>query len=205
MTPSVLLALTADLAAITVLAYVLYYRRHRRTDLLFAYAALNAGVFAVCVLLMNHRVELAVGFGLFGVLSIIRLRSGEITQREVGYYFIALALGLVNGIGATRPLTAALISAVLLAAMHLADHPRLAGRAERRTMVLDTVHRDDGALRADLERRLGRRVLQVIVNEVDYVRDTMTVDVRFRGAADDRPLRPAAPGAALGALLGGRR
>src|SRR5690606_39419663 len=65
--------------------------------------------------------------------------------------------------------------------------------------------RDDEALRADLERRLGRRVLQMIVNEVDYVRDTMTVDVRFRGAADDRRPRPAAPGAPLGALLGGRR
>ncbi|GAB3497189.1 DUF4956 domain-containing protein [Nocardiopsis coralliicola] len=184
MSPSILAALAIDLAAVAVLAFALYYRRHRRTDLLFAYTALNAGVFAVCVLLMNQRVELAVGFGLFGVLSIIRLRSGEITQREVGYYFIALALGLVNGIGAAAmPLAAGLVSAVLLAVMYAADHPRVAALSERRVVVLDVVHREEAALRADLERRLGRPVLAAIVDEVDYVRETMVVDVRCRAAA----------------------
>jgi len=31
-------------------------------------------------------------------LAIIRLRSDAITQEEVAYYFIALALGLINGL-----------------------------------------------------------------------------------------------------------
>jgi Domain of unknown function (DUF4956) len=31
-------------------------------------------------------------------LSIIRLRSDAITQEEVAYYFISLALGLINGL-----------------------------------------------------------------------------------------------------------
>ncbi|MDA2803641.1 DUF4956 domain-containing protein [Nocardiopsis suaedae] len=184
MNANIALALAADLAAVTVLAGAVYFRRHRRSDLLFAYTALNIGVFAVCVLLMNQRVELAVGFGLFGVLSIIRLRSGEITQREVGYYFISLALGLVNGIGAAgSPAAAALLSALLITVIAVADHPRQAARAERRVLVLDTVHRDDDALRADIERRVGRPVLAAIVNEVDYVRDVTVVDVRFRGAS----------------------
>ena len=37
------------------------------------------------------------GLGLFGVLSLIRLRSSEIGQEEVAYYFVALALGLIGG------------------------------------------------------------------------------------------------------------
>ena len=36
--------------------------------------------------------------GLFGVLSIIRLRSEELAQHEVAYYFAALALGLLGGL-----------------------------------------------------------------------------------------------------------
>jgi uncharacterized protein DUF4956 len=34
-----------DLIAVFLLAYVLYLRRHRRADLLLAYAALNIGIF----------------------------------------------------------------------------------------------------------------------------------------------------------------
>ena len=38
------------------------------------------------------------GFGLFAILSIVRLRSSAVTQQEVAYYFVALVLGLINGI-----------------------------------------------------------------------------------------------------------
>jgi hypothetical protein len=182
----VLPALAVDLAAIALLSYGIYYRRHRRADLMFAYIALNVGIFAVSALLMSVQVELAIGFGLFGVLSIIRLRSDAISQREVGYYFISLALGLVNGIGGSMPWALIGLNLLLLATMFAADHPRVTGRVLRRTVVLDVVHTDPVRLRADLERRLDSTVLQVIVDEVDYVRDVMVVDVRFR-AADGGP------------------
>ncbi|MFI7417174.1 DUF4956 domain-containing protein [Nonomuraea sp. NPDC049684] len=169
-----------DLAAITVLAYGLYYRRHHRRDLLFAYVALNVGIFAVVSLLLVQRVDLAVGFGLFGVLSIIRLRSSEITQQEIAYYFVAIVLGLVNGIAAQLPLTALLLDGVLLAVVHVADHPRLLGRTRQQVVTLDVVHADPELLRADLESRLRGRVLHCVVTQVDYVRDVTVVDVRFQ-------------------------
>ncbi|MDA0563196.1 DUF4956 domain-containing protein [Streptomonospora sp. S1-112] len=185
MNATVLPALAADVIAIAVLACVIYYRRHRRADLMFAYIALNTGIFTVCTLLMSQRVELAIGFGLFGVLSIIRLRSDEISQREVGYYFVALALGLVNALAQGSFGVLVGLDLLLLATMYVADHPALTGRSRRRVIVLDVVHHDDAGLRADLERRLRAPVTKIVVNEVDYVRDAMVVDVRF--LADRRP------------------
>src|SRR5918997_1969996 len=87
-----------DIVAIFLLAYVLYFRRHRRADLLLAYVALNIGIFVAISLLTTVRLDVALGFGLFAILSIIRLRSSAVTQQEVAYYFIALLLGLVNGL-----------------------------------------------------------------------------------------------------------
>ncbi|WP_082127051.1 DUF4956 domain-containing protein [Allosalinactinospora lopnorensis] len=178
-----MLALPVNLLSISVLAYAIYFRRHRRADLMFGYIALNIGVFTVSALMMSQEVGLGIAFGLFGVLSIIRLRSDEISQREVGYYFISLALGLVNGIGATMPLAIAASNVLLLATMYVADHPRIATGVERRVLVLDTVHGGEEELRADLQRRLGGRILQSTVSSVDYVRETTTVDVRFRRPA----------------------
>ncbi|HEU5128351.1 MAG TPA: DUF4956 domain-containing protein [Glycomyces sp.] len=174
------LALPIDLFAITVLACAVYYRRHRRTDLALAYVALNVGVFAVSALMLSQQVSLGLAFGLFGVLSILRLRSDQISQRDVGYYFTALALGLINGIGATKPVAMISLSVLLVATMYIADHPRLANRSRHRVVVLDTVHRDESALQADLEYRLGARVSRFDVVDTDYVRETMTVDVRYR-------------------------
>jgi hypothetical protein len=90
--------LGADLLAIFLLAFVLYFRRHRRADLLLAYVALNIGIFVAMSLLSRVRADIALGFGLFAILSIIRLRSSAVTQQEVAYYFVALVLGLVNGL-----------------------------------------------------------------------------------------------------------
>ncbi|GAA3672656.1 DUF4956 domain-containing protein [Nonomuraea antimicrobica] len=171
--------LVMDLGAIVVLAYCLYFRRHHRRDLLFAYIALNVGIFAVVSLLLVQRVDIAVGFGLFGVLSIIRLRSSEITQQEIAYYFVAIVLGLVNGIAAAWPLTALLLNGVLLAVMYVADHPGLLGRTRHQVVTLDVVHADPDLLRVDLESRLRARVLEWEVTQVDYVRDVTVVDVRY--------------------------
>ncbi|MEU6859064.1 DUF4956 domain-containing protein [Glycomyces sp. NPDC046736] len=174
------LALPLDLFAITVLAYPIYYRRHHRTDLALAYVALNVGVFAVSALMLAQQVSLGLAFGLFGVLSILRLRSDQISQRDVGYYFTALALGLINGIGSSRPVVMIGLSALLVLTMFIADHPRLANRSRHRVLILDTVHRDEARLREDLERRLDGAVRKFEVIDADYVRETMTVDVRFQ-------------------------
>ncbi|MFI7697837.1 DUF4956 domain-containing protein [Nonomuraea sp. NPDC049480] len=168
-----------DLVAVVLLAYGLYYRRHHRRDLLFAYVALNVGIFAVVSLLLVQRIDIAVGFGLFGVLSIIRLRSSEITQQEIAYYFVAIVLGLVNGLAAAWPLTALGLDAVLLAVMYVADHPGLFGRARHQVVTLDVVHADPDLLRVDLESRLRARVLHCVVTQIDYVRDVTVVDVRY--------------------------
>src|SRR5699024_5033442 len=86
----VLLPLAADIVAITCVVWF-YFRRHQRRDLMLSYAALNAGVLAVTTMLASGSVSAGLGLGLFGILSIIRLRSDSITQAEIAYYFTALA------------------------------------------------------------------------------------------------------------------
>ena len=174
------LALPINLFAICVLSFAIYFQRHRRADLMTAFIALNVGVFAVSALMLTQEVNLGFAFGLFAVLSIIRLRSDPISQREIGYYFVALALGLINGIGSAFPVAMILLNVLLLVVMYVADHPALSGRVERRLLVLDYVASDDAGLRADLEQRLRGKVLRFSVEQVSYVQETMQVDVRYR-------------------------
>jgi hypothetical protein len=175
--------LAVDLVAIFVMAYVLYFRRHRRADLLLAYVTLNIGIFVAMSLLNLVRVDIALGFGLFAILSIIRLRSSTVTQQEVAYYFVALVMGLVNGMNLSDRWLVAGVNVLLLLTMLVVDSRPLRDRARRMEITLDTVHADDAALVADLESRLNGQVIHHVVNEIDYVRDTMVVDVRYRAGS----------------------
>ncbi|MEV5511132.1 DUF4956 domain-containing protein [Streptomyces orinoci] len=210
--PHVLPAIAAhcalDLTAVCLLTFLIYHPRHRRRDLVPAYLALNAGVFTVVAVLAEAgaRGGTVLGFGLFGVLSIVRLRSDAVQQEEVAYYFTTLVLGLICGLPRLPLAMAAALSTVLLAAVWAADSPRLLARCARAVVTLDTVHGCPAALRADLARRLGEP-LNWTVREVDFVRDLMVVDVRYReprpaagiGSGGPRPgrgLRSRVPGSA---------
>ena len=176
----ILTSLVTDLVAIAILSGFLYFRRHWRADLLLAYVALNVGIFVTMALLTQVKVDIAVGFGLFAILSIVRLRSGAVTQQEVAYYFLALVLGLVNGLGVPDRRLAIGMNVVLLATMWAADRRRLRERAERMDVKLEGVYTNSVALRAELERQLGRPVVYYEVNEVDLIRRSMFIDVRLR-------------------------
>ena len=181
------LVFAVDLIAIALLTYGIYFRRHRRRDMLLAYLALNVGVMAVATALSSTAVGVGLGLGLFGVLSIIRLRSSEITQEEVAYYFVALAMGLLAGVDIEPAWLSPALIATMVAVMYVADHPRLLSQYRQQIVTLDAAYTNEAELARRLERLLCADVRHVVVNKVDLVRDTTTVDVRYRLLDPDTP------------------
>ena len=169
-----------DLVAIGVLTFGLYFRRHRRRDLVVAFLIVNVGVLAVTEVLATSTVGAGLGLGLFGVLSIIRLRSSEIAQHEVAYYFASLALGLLAGMTTTLSLLNISLMALILVVIFVGDSPRLLRRYRQQVIVLDRAIADETALIAHLEGLLGARVHGISVQQLDLVDDTTTVDVRYQ-------------------------
>lgn len=185
-----LLYYAADLIAASLLTFGIYFPRHRRRDLVVAFLGVNVGVLAVASALANSSVGAGLGLGLFGVLSIIRLRSAELDQHEIAYYFASLALGLLAGLASVGDERPAILMALIVAVMYVAGHPRLFRRYRQQLMLLDKAHTDEVALIAHLENLLGGRVHQVTVQKVDLVNDTTLVDVRFE--LSKRQVGPAA-------------
>jgi hypothetical protein len=144
-----------------------------------SYLAINIGLLTVTSALAGGGLDIAVGFGLFAVLSIIRLRSTELDQSDVAYYFAALALGLIGGLGPTPVWLGPLLIAMIVVMLLLVDHPRLFARARMTTLVLDTAFTDERALLAHLGTLLGGRVHTITVRRVDLVEATTTVEVRY--------------------------
>jgi hypothetical protein len=179
-----------DLLAIAILTFGLYFPRHRRRDLVVSYLGVNVGVLAVAEALTSADVTAGLGLGLFGVLSIIRLRSFELDQQEVAYYFVSLALGVLGGVPISPHWLAPTLMSALLVVIYIGDHPRLLAGYRVQTVTLDAAYTDEGELTRRLESILDARVHRVAVRRVDLVTDTTNVEVRFEILGQDTP-RPA--------------
>ena len=119
----------------------------RRRDLTAAYIGVNIGVLAVTLLLSTASVGAGLGLGLFGVLSIIRLRSTEISQGEIAYFFASLALGLLGGIQTAPLALVAALMALVVASLWIGDSPRLAARNRHQIIQLDRAIADEAGYR----------------------------------------------------------
>lgn len=198
MTPVLMFLL--DLVAISVMALLIYFPRHHRKDMVVAFFGVNVGLLAVTAALSSTDLSVGIGFGLFAVLSIIRLRSSELDQQEVAYYFAALALGLLGGVVFDPPWVGPVLMAVILVGLFLVDHPRLFARYRVQAMTLDAAWTDEAALVTHVEELLGARVHHLKIRRVDLVEATTSIEVRYElpavGAGSPRVVTGAVDGGA---------
>ncbi|MCF6376684.1 DUF4956 domain-containing protein [Nocardioides KLBMP 9356] len=176
---STYLLAAVDLLAVVVLAVAVYYPRHRRADLVTAFIAVNVGVLAVTIVLSGSAATVGLGIGLFGVLSIIRLRSDELGQHEIAYYFASLAIGLIGGLGTADLVLSISLMAVLVGVLAAADSRLLHSSTLRQVIVLDAAITDEASLVERLELLLDARVVRVTPVRTDLVNDATTVEVHY--------------------------
>lgn len=176
-----------DIVAICVLTFALYFPRHRRRDLLLALIGVNVGVLGVTQALASAEISAGLGLGLFGVLSIIRLRSSEMAQGEVAYYFAALALGMLGGIPVSPSWLSPALMGAIVGAVLIADHPALFRGYRTALITLDRAYPDEDALRHRLADLLGATIHRANVLKLDLVHDSTVVDVRYEIDPDREP------------------
>lgn len=169
-----------DVLSLLLLVGWLYRRRIAAPEMALVFTALNIGLFAAVTSIGQGDFPTGIGFGLFGLLSLVRLRSAAFTLKDVAYTFVALVLALVNGLPERNVLMVLLLDAVLLAAIWVVDDSR-ARRPSTRTMrlTLDRAVRDLDEARDEVRRRLDVVPLSVVIEDVDLVRETSRVSVRY--------------------------
>ena len=154
-----------DAVAVLIMVFCLYFPRHGRKDMIIALFAINIGVLGVSFTLADAAVSAGLGLGLFGVLSIIRLRSNELGQQEIAYYVDSWISPVLMG--------------SILIAIFIGDHPQLFVNSGNQVMRLDKAYTDEDQLRRDLETMLNGKIRRLQVRRIDLVNNSTVIDVRF--------------------------
>ncbi|WP_455113849.1 DUF4956 domain-containing protein [Rothia mucilaginosa] len=183
----------ADAVAIAALC-TLYMVRHRNRELMISYAVINAGIFTVSVALVSAGSNAsAMGMGLFGVLSIIRLRSTALSQREVGYYFVALSVGMIAGVNISPAYIAFGLMATLVGLIAILDSRSTPVSTEKtQTVTADRAISHEEELKAYLSARLGYTVTSAKIIELDMVNNLTRATVTYQSKETTEGGTPAA-------------
>jgi uncharacterized protein DUF4956 len=176
---SMLARLGIDVLAMLLLVGWLYRRSHSAPAMPLVFAALNVGLFAALSAISAGSFKAGIGFGLFGLLSLVRLRSTAFTLKDVAYTFIALVLGLVTGLQERQIWMVAALSALLLLVVAVTDDSRSRPDTQTMTLTLDHLVFDPEVARAELAQRLTARVVNVVIDDIDLLRETTKVSARY--------------------------
>ena len=176
-----LLSLLIDLVSVGLLSYVFYFRRHKNRDMFVAISMINVTPFSLAGALASFTLSLGVGFALFAVISIIRLRSDEAGWIEMAYLLVGLSVGLILGLPGYSLFEKCIYATVLVVAMFVIDHPTLfiKRRIRKVSLSLDGISLDEATLKATVEALVGRAVDEVTVKGLTLVPPTTKVDVRY--------------------------
>ena len=177
--PELLATLAINLILLFLLAYVFFYRRHRRRDVFVAICLINITLYVLGGALGTFTISIGVGFALFSVISIFRLRSETLGWNEIVYLLVALAMGLDLGLPAYDIPVQSLYAVILVLAVYLVDHPKILRTNNKQTfaMVTDWIEIDPTLLRSRVEEQLGHQVEKVTIRSVTTSPAAMKLEI----------------------------
>ena len=172
-----------NLTAIFIAVRLLYYPRHRNKDFVFTFFLFNCINFLICLLLGNTQLKVGFAFGLFAIFSILRYRTVTIPVKEMGYFFLAVALGMINALAPAQSFEIYAANGLLLGITYLLDGRLTLKHENHRAIIyerIELVHTGRMAeLLEDLRNRTGLPVHRVEIIRIDLMRDTALLNAFY--------------------------
>ncbi len=181
-----------------IIVNFLYFKKAKRRDFFFTFMIISVAIFFLVYLMMGMdrgKATMGVGLGLFGIFSIMRYRTDAMPVREMTYLFVVVCLSVVHamadslgvdaaGVMIGTPLAELLVIDVIVILAIITFEHSLKVQASKlvqydRIDLIKPERREE--LKADLEARLGLKVVSVRVGAVDFLRDMTVLRVYYEG------------------------
>ena len=180
------------------IVHFLYFKKSQRRDFYFTFVIISVAIFFLVYLMMGMdrgKATMGVGLGLFGIFSIMRYRTDSMPVREMTYLFVVVCLSVVHamadmvGVDANGKIVgtpiAELVVIDIIVILAIIIFEKMLKMETTKLVQYDRIElikpekRDE--LIADLEQRLGIKVLDVKVGAVDFLRDMAMLRVSYEG------------------------
>ena len=185
-----LVRLFISLVVTWFIIFRLYYKKSKNREFCFTFMLISIAIFFIVFFMvfvledMKGKTSMGIGIGLFGIFSIMRYRTDAMPVREMTYLFVIIALALVNAIAEGVPMFELILTnLIILAAVWIFEttlktKPTKYIQYDRMELIVPEKKEE---LKADLEKRLGVRIIKVEVGAVDFIRDMAMIRIVYEG------------------------
>lgn len=173
-----------NITVVWCVVHFFYYPKSRRRDYYFTFLLFAVSIFMLIYLMDDSKMKIGAALGLFAVFGIIRYRTESVPIREMTYLFFLVALSVVNGMAQKLSIVElGTANLIFIVAVSLAESNLLAKHVSCKYVKYDNINlitpdkREE--LMADLEKRLGVKVIGVEVGSVDFLKDSALIKVSY--------------------------
>jgi hypothetical protein len=174
-----------DLLSVLILVGLIYYPKYKNKDFVFTFSIFNVINFMICYLLGTAKIQMGFAFGLFAIFSIIRYRTIMISIKDMGYFFICVALGMLNSLADSSEgyLLLIVCNLVILGITLGLDRLNFINNENSKEIIYDNVglirpsQRDE--LIKELRQRTELNIHRVDVVKINYLKDTCLLKVYY--------------------------
>jgi len=163
--------------------HFLYFRRSRRADYYFTFALISISIFLMLYLLGSVKIKIGFALGLFAIFGIIRYRTESMPVREMTYLFVIIAMSVVNALAGDDWLILAVVNSIFVVACILGEQTRKLKHNACKYVKYDRIDLIKPAkyneMKADLEERLGVKIIKVDVGTVNFLKDMTLLKVYY--------------------------
>jgi len=186
-----------DLVSMYIFAYLILYRRYGNKELFVTCTLFNVSLMLVVMVIVRTDFNLAVGFGLFALLSLITVRSAPFSMTEMAHFFAGIALAVVNGSGISDFVFIIMCNAVIVGCAWIISGWATAlpanigpGRqVNTLTVLLKYIDMDATGRPVEMREKLARNyklnIVSYTVLAIDHVRDSMKLEIVYLGELKD--------------------
>ena len=174
-----------DIVTMVILVGFIYYPKYKNKDFIFTFSIFNVINFLICVLLGSAKIKVGFAFGLFAIFSIIRYRTILISIKDMGYFFVCVALGMLNSLAVIEenPFVLICCNLFVLLMIFLLEKLDFLDNENSKDIVYDNVNlikpQNREELIADLKERTGLEIHKVVVLSINYLKDTALIKAYY--------------------------
>ena len=163
-----------------------YYKNSLKKDYLFTFYAIGIIVFFLCFTLKKYELDLGMALGLFAIFGILRYRTVPLDVKEMTYLFVVIGISVMNALSNKKMSYVEILTAnsVILFALYWlesywASNPILSKKIVYET--IDNIHPNNhDKLKKDLENRLGVEIIDFKIGDVNFLRDTAEITIKYK-------------------------
>jgi hypothetical protein len=182
----IMIRFVINLIFLFCLIKLVYYKYSRNEMFLFAFFLMGIMIFFIGSILNSVFLEIGMAVGLFAIFTILRLRTTNVSIKDMAYMFTTIGLSVINSLKmAGFPLLGVIIiNLIVIVSAYFLEEFLVRNSSESfsiayRNLELLRSNKKQKLLK-DLSELTGKEVIKVTIKRVDYKAEIAMLDIFFR-------------------------